>query len=165
MIDAFKSIFEFNEYFVVTPQNEVRTAMSRAGISVDQKLDQRELMYLGRNLGVDYVVYGEVVDLKTERGKGLHIPYFFGLPKTEMSIEVAIQLINASDGTLAYVDRISAQSSHREGISFFPTSRENKMNQLSGLDFANLQSRLMESWARRLRDSMFEDRTIIIEQQ
>ncbi len=165
LIDAFKSIFEFNEYFVVSPQNEVRNSMARAGVTVDQKLDQRKLMQIGRGLGVDYVVYGEVVDLRTERGKGLHIPYFFGLPKTEMSIEVAIQLINVSDGTLAYVDRITAQSSHREGVSFFPTSRENKMNQLSGLDIEKLQIRLMENWARRLRDSMFEDRTIIIEQQ
>ncbi len=162
LIEAFNSVFDYNEYFVVKPQNEVQSIMSNEGITTSRQPELRDLVRVGRRLGVDYVIYGEVIDYKIDRTKGLHVPYLFGLPKTEMSIVVAIRLIDVAEGTLEFVRTINASSSIRDGIVVFPRSKENKMKQISGLELSNLQTKLMENWARRLRENMFEDRSIIM---
>jgi len=122
----------------------------------------RDFIRVGRRLGVDYVVYGEIVNYSITRGKGLHVPYLFGLPKTEISINVAIRMVDVAEGTLEFVKTVSASSSKRDGFLLFPTTKENKMKQLSGVELVVLQNKLMEKWAAALRESMFEDRTGIM---
>jgi len=160
LVNAFRSVFDYNDYFVLTPQAEVRAITASEGIRQNQKVVLRDMVKLGKRLGVDYVVYGEVVKYKIERGRGIIIPYFFGLPKTAIDIEVAIKLIDVSDGTLAFVDNIEASSSRSDGIMFIPTRKENRMSQLSGVDLAKLQKELMVNWAKKLRDSIFQDMNI-----
>jgi hypothetical protein len=163
LVTAFRSVFEYNEYFQLTPQEEVRAVMASEGIRLNQKVVLRDMVKIGRRLGVDYIVYGEVTRYKVERGKGVFIPYLLGMPQTVMDIEVAVQLVNVSEGTLAFVQNIEASASKSEGIMFFPRQRENKQNQLSGIESAQLQKSLMTNWSKRLRDSMFQDLTIRIE--
>lgn len=160
LVNAFRSVFDYKDYFVLTPQDEVRAITASEGIRKNQKVVLKDMVKIGKRLGVDYVVYGEVVKYKIERGRGIIIPYIFGLPKTEIEIEVAIKLVNVSDGTLAFVDNIEASSSRSEGIMFIPKKRENRMNQLSGVDLAELQKELMVDWAKKLQESMFQDMTI-----
>jgi len=162
LIEAFNKIFDYNDYFVVKPQAEVEAVMASESTGSNRQPDLRDLVRVGRRLGVDYVVYGEVINYTVNRGKGFYIPYFFGLPKTEISIDVAIRLVDVAEGTLEYVNTISSNSSRRDGFIMFPRSRENKMKQLSGVEQMDLHKKLMERWAQRLRESMFEDRSIII---
>lgn len=157
LVNAFSSVFDNNEYFVLTPRSDILAVMESEGIRQNQKIVISDMVRLGKRLGVDYVVYGEVLDYRITRGRGIHIPYLFGLPKTVAEIEVAIQLVSVADGTLKFVESISASSDKGEGILLFPTSRENKMNQLSGLEQAELRDALMKNWAEKLRDSMFQD--------
>ncbi len=163
LVESFRSVFDYNEYFVLVPQRNVQAVMSNEGLKQNQKVVMSDMVRMGKRLGVDYVVYGEVVNYNVERGRGLYIPYFMGLPRTTMEIEVAIQLINVAEGTLAFVDNIAATSSRSEGIKIFPTERENKMNQLSGLDLSDLQKNLLSNWAEALRISMFQDLGLVIE--
>ena len=86
-----------------------------------------------------------------------------GLPRTVMSIDVAIRLIDVADGTLEYVNVISASASKGEGFSLFPSDKEDRMSQLSGVDLTELQERLVREWAASLRQSMFEDRSIVVQ--
>ena len=106
LVAAFRSVFDYNPYFVLTPQADVSAITESEGIRKNQKMVLKDMVKIGKRLGVDYVVYGEVVKHKIERGKGIYVPYLFGLPKTAMEMEVAIKLINVSDGTLAFVDNI-----------------------------------------------------------
>ncbi|MFC1556310.1 VWA domain-containing protein, partial [candidate division KSB1 bacterium] len=164
MINAFNSVFDHNEFFLIKPQTEVQGIMINEGLIGDQDPEDSDLVRVGRRLGVDYVVYGEIIRYDIDRAKGLYLPYIFGLPKTDMRVEVAIRLIDVAEGTLEYVKIISATASRGDGIVFFPGEKENKMKQLSGIDLAELQANLMEKWAVELRDSMFEDRSVIITQ-
>ena len=163
LVKAFRSVFDYNEYFQLTPQEEIRAVMSSEGVQYNQKVVLTEMVKLGRRLGVDYIVYGEVTKYRIERGKGLYVPYVFGMPNTVMEMEVAVQLVNVADGTLAFVNNIGATASKSEGIQLIPRHRENKLNQLSGLEMDQLQKSLMVNWSKKLRDSMFQDLTIRIE--
>jgi len=162
LVDAFKSVFDNNEYFVLSPQMDVEAVLSNEGLVPNQQYELSDILRVGRRLGVDYVVYGEIVKYEITRGKGIFVPFLVGFPRTEMYIEVAIRLIDIAEGTLSYVSTISAKISRSDGITAFPRTRENKMNQLSGVQFTELQRKLMESWAKKLRESMFEDRTIVV---
>ena len=157
LYNAFRSVFDNNVYFVLTPKSEIRAIMSSEGIRRNQKVVIRDMVKFGKRLGADYVVYGEVLSYNLTRGRGIHIPYLIGFPKTVAEIEVAIQLVNVSDGTLKYVDTISASASKGMGVMFFSGKRENKLAQLSGIELMELQKKLMLDWAKKLKESMFED--------
>jgi hypothetical protein len=163
LVESFRSVFDYNEYFVLIPQRDVQAVMFNEGIKQNQKVVISDMVRMGRRLGVDYIVYGEIVRYTIERGRGLFIPYVIGFPRTLMEIEVAIQLVNVSDGTLAYVDNITASSGKSEGIKIFPRERENRMNQLSGNELSDLQRNLLLNWSAELRNSMFQDLNLPVE--
>ena len=112
-------------------------------------------------MGVDYIATGEVIDFQINREGGFYIPLVIGFPKTEMSLQVAINLIDVSDGSLVFVEIIPAKYSFRRGISFFPSTREDKTKYLSALERDVLQNQLLQKWADNLKGRMFEDITII----
>ena len=141
----------------MTPRNEVRATMSIEGIRRNQKVVISDMVKIGKRLGVDYIVYGEVLNYQLSRGKGIHIPYLIGFPRTVAEIEVVIQLVNVSDGTISYVESISASSSKSEGVLFFSGSKENKLNQLSGVESNDLIKELLKNWSENLRGRMFQN--------
>lgn len=161
LVQAYKSVFNYNEYFVLKPQQDVQAVMSNEGMNVNQQMELADFVRVGKRLGVDYVVYGEVVKYEQKKGNYIYIPYLIGFPKTEMYIEVAIRLIDVAEGTIKYVNTIAANSGKSDGVALFPFSREHKMSPLSGVELAKLQKKLLENWSKKLKDSMFEDRSIV----
>ncbi|MFC1556551.1 CsgG/HfaB family protein [candidate division KSB1 bacterium] len=162
LIKAFNTVFDYNDYFVIKPQGEIGAVRANEGLDTGRQPDLADLVRVGRRLGVDYVVYGEILNYQMNREGGLYIPYFIGLPKTELSMDVAIRLVDVAEGTLGFVRTVSASASRSDGFLIFPSSKENRLRQLSGVELAELQMRLMENWSRELRESMFEDRTVVI---
>ncbi len=157
LTESFKSVFDFSEFFKITDQIEVDKVVQNFGLNTKEKIEIIEAQKVGKQLGVDYIATGEVVDFQMDREKGFYLPKLFCLPKTEMTLTVAVNLINVSDGALAYVDVISADYSFRRGLSLFPSSREDKTKYLSTLEKEILQNDLMQRWAGNLRLKMFED--------
>ncbi|MCK4965780.1 VWA domain-containing protein [bacterium] len=160
--ENFKTVFDYNEYFKIVDQVEVDRVVEGAGLSNKEKIEIHEAQKIGKRLGVDYVMIGEVIDFQMDREKGFYLPYFLGFPKTEMSIRVALSLIDVSDGSLVFVETIPASYSFRRGISLFPTSREDRTKHLSVIEQDILQNELLKEWAKKLRDRMFEDISVVM---
>ncbi len=154
---SFESVYDFNEYFTLVPQNKVRQVMRSEGINFSQKIEYTDAQRIGKAVGADYIVIGEVVTFKVDRGGGIYVPYLIGFPKTKIEMAVAISLIDVREGTLSYVDVIRANHSFSRGINFFARNKENKNTHLTALDYQKLQDTLLKKWKDNLRKLMFED--------
>lgn len=161
LTESFKSVFDYNEYFKITNQVGVDRAVENIGLNVSDKIEITEAQRVGKELGVDYIATGEVIDFQINRESGFYIPRVIGFPKTEMSLNVAINLIDVSDGSLVFVEIIPAKYSFRRGMSFLPSTREDKTRYLSTLEKDVLQNQLLQKWADNLKGRMFEDITVI----
>jgi len=161
LTESFKSVFDYNEYFKIMDQVEVNRVVENMGLNVREKIEITEAQRVGKELGVDYIATGEVIDFQINRDGGFYIPLIVGFPKTEMSLQVAMNLIDVSDGSLVFVEVIPAKYSFRRGMSFFPSTREDKTKYLSTLEKDILQNQLLQKWADNLKDRMFEDITVI----
>ncbi len=161
LTEGFKSVFDYNEYFKIADQVEVDRFVENFGLNIKEKIEISDAQRVGKQLGVDYIATGDVIDFQINREKGFYIPYFISFPKTEMSVQVAINLIDVAEGSLVFVDIIPARYSFRRGVSFFPSSPEDKTKQLSTVERDVLQEKLLGQWAENLRDRMFEDITVV----
>lgn len=161
LTESFKEVFDYNEYFVLSKQKDVKRVLEMEGLKPDSKIDLKTAQRLGQKLGVDYVVVGEIVQFKQERDKGFYIPYLIGLPKTSVNISVSVNLIDVKDGFLSFVDVVSASNSMSRGISFFPADREGKNEYLSAIERQELYKGLLQKWANELRSIMFEDVSVL----
>jgi len=160
LTNVLKSVFDYTEYFKIVDQVEVNRVVDSFGLNVQEKIEIAEAQKAGRQLGVDYIATGEIIDLQIDREAGFYLPRLFGLPKTKMSIKAAINLIDVADGSLVFVQTIPAEYSFRRGISLFPSTREDKTKYLSTLEKDLLMNELMQKWSDNLKTRLFLDLSI-----
>jgi hypothetical protein len=161
MTNGFKEVFEHNRYFQMIPIREVERILENFGFKPEEKLRLADVQKIGRQLGVDYVVYGELLDYQERRSSKFYIPFLISFPQTSMKMTVAINLINASDGSLAYVANISSDKSKSRGVSLFPSSKEDKNSTLDAIEKEKLRSELISNWISNVLEALFEDVSVI----
>ena len=164
LTESFEEVFDYNEYFQLSKQADISKVLESEGLNPESKIDLAAAQRVGRKLGVDYIVLGEIVDFKQDRGGGLYIPFLIGFPKTSIDLTVSINLVDVKDGFLSFVDVVSANYSHSRGITLFPTNREEKTEYLSALETQELYKGLLKKWQDELIKIMFEDVSVLRQQ-
>jgi len=158
---SFREVFDYNQYFQLAPQDEVIRVLENYGIKPGEKLKLEMLQKIGKQLDADYVVYGELLNFEERKSTRFFIPYLISFPTTSLSVTVAINLINVADGSLAYVSNISTSKSKSRGISFFPSSKEDRTKTLDAIEKENLNKELVSKWINKVLGAMFEDVSVI----
>jgi len=164
LTESFEEVFDYNEYFQLSKRADIERVLESEGLEPESKIDLEAAQSVGKKLGVDYIVLGEIVDFKRERDKGLYVPFLIGFPKTQVSLTVSVNLVDVKDGFLSFVDVVSADYSYARGISLFPTDREEKTEYLSALETQELYTGLLKKWQDELIKIMFEDVSVLRQQ-
>ena len=139
----------------------IRLALRQNQISVKEKISVDEAQKLGKQLGVDYIVMGEIKEFRLSRDKGLYVPHLAGLPKTSVEMGVAVEMVDVANGALIYADVIEASENAGRGLNAFAGNREDRSSFLSSIDRNKLRQELLLAWRRNIVDKMFQDVTTI----
>ena len=137
---------------------EVVDPKEYSGVRSTGTLSPPEAIQLGRQLGVDVVISGEVSRYDTDRFAGLKVPFVFELPETEVSLTMRYRVMWFTSPTKtemeAFTQEVSAAGSVRKRLRLLPADRPDITVRRSAQEIESVHEKALDNLVGKLLASM-----------
>ena len=137
---------------------EVVDPKQYSGVRSHGMLSPPEAIDLGRKLGGDVVISGEVSRYDTERFSGIKIPYLVEIPETAVSLSMRYRVMWFTSQTRtemeAFTQQVSADGRARQRIRLLPADRPDITVRRSAAEIASVHERALDNLVGNLLAAM-----------